>query len=177
MVRDDDDEPGENDGSSRATSVESQLGPAPPQDPPSREQTETHARLSSNTPEPTTELVDRRTPPNTALPQQPYMRDGGEDDRVAVAVAITPSVSPSPLSQPSPSPSPTPALEEQWEIAEIIGIRRAGKGYEYEVRWKNTWLRESELGNARRLLQKFKARDRVQRGFTARKVIRTRKAR
>ena len=33
--------------------------------------------------------------------------------------------------------------------------RRRGKGYEYKVCWKKTWLLERELGNAQELLRQF----------------------
>lgn len=76
---------GGNGRSTRATSVESELGPATSQDPPSQEQTETHAHLSTYTP--ITEPIDRPTSASAALFQEPYMRDGGEDDRTAAVVA------------------------------------------------------------------------------------------
>ena len=47
---------------------------------------------------------------------------------------------------------------QEWEITEIVDRRRIGKDYEYKVCWKDTWLPQSELGNARRLLRKFDAR-------------------
>lgn len=57
------------------------------------------------------------------------------------------------------------ALEEQeWEVSRIVDRRWAHKGYEYKVRWMDTWLPKSELGNARRLLREFEARGRLQRG-------------
>ncbi|KAL2048927.1 hypothetical protein ABVK25_010780 [Lepraria finkii] len=36
--------------------------------------------------------------------------------------------------------------EEEWEIIRIVGKRRRGKGYEYKVCWKKTWLLEHGLG-------------------------------
>lgn len=50
--------------------------------------------------------------------------------------------------------------EEQWEITAIIGkrrIRKRSRGYEYEVRWKNTWLRRDDLRNAQELLRNFES--------------------
>ena len=156
MIRDDDDKRGEDSDSTRATSVESKLGLATPQDPSPPGKAETHARLSTCTPQPTTEPIDRPSFPSAALPKQPYMEVVSADDCGAAAVAHTDNVSPSPLSQ--PSPAPTPALEEEdWEIRKIVGKRRVGKGYEYKVRWKDTWLARSELGNALRLLKEFEA--------------------
>ncbi len=46
----------------------------------------------------------------------------------------------------------------------IVGKRPTRSGYEYNVRWKNTWLPGSELGNAQELLQDLEARGPVQCG-------------
>ncbi len=54
--------------------------------------------------------------------------------------------------------------EEEWEIVRIVGKRRRGRGYEYKVCWKETWLLERELGNAQELLRKFEAKHQAQRG-------------
>ncbi len=62
--------------------------------------------------------------------------------------------------------------EKEWEIKKILGKRRVGKGYEYGVRWKDGWLRGSELGNARRLLREFEAQGRTQRGSKPHKATR-----
>jgi len=155
-VVEEDEKPGENGGSTRATSVETKLGPTTPQDPPPPEKAETHARLSTGTLQPTTEPVDRPISPSAALPQQICM-GVGEGDFATAAVANSFSASPSPLSQPSLAPTPAPE-EEEWEIQKIVDKRRLGKGYEYKVRWKDTWLRKSELRNAQRLLGRFEAR-------------------
>lgn len=80
-----------------------------------------------------------------------------EADCATAAVANSFSASPSPLSQPSLAPTPAPE-EETWGIQKIVDKRRLGKGYENKVRWKDTWLRKSELGNAQRLLGRFEAR-------------------
>lgn len=101
MVRDDDDEkPGENGGSTRATSVETNSGPATPHDPPSPE---TQARLSICSPHPAIKPMDRLTSPSAALLQQPCIRDGGEDGGIAAVVADLSSASPSLLFQHSPA--------------------------------------------------------------------------
>jgi len=41
---------------------------------------------------------------------------------------------------------------EELEVRSVVGKRRMGQGYDYRVRWKDTWLPKSELGNIRRLL-------------------------
>lgn len=38
--------------------------------------------------------------------------------------------------------------EEDWEIKKIIDKRRVAKGNEYKVRWRDTWLPESEVGKS-----------------------------
>jgi len=54
--------------------------------------------------------------------------------------------------------------EEEWKIVRIVGKRRGGKGYDYKVCWKDSWLRECELGNTQELLREFKAKRQAQRG-------------
>ncbi|KAL9592156.1 MAG: hypothetical protein Q9179_006998 [Wetmoreana sp. 5 TL-2023] len=54
--------------------------------------------------------------------------------------------------------------EQGWEIIKIVSKRRVGKGFEYKVRWTDTWLPKSALGKAQRLLQEFEARSQPQRG-------------
>lgn len=44
---------------------------------------------------------------------------------------------------------------QEWEIEKIVGKRHTRRGYEYKVRWHDTWLLGSELGNAQELLQQF----------------------
>lgn len=53
---------------------------------------------------------------------------------------------------------------EKWEITMVAGKRRAGKGYEYQVRWKSTRMARSERGNAQRLVREFEAIQRARRG-------------
>ena len=170
MVGDGDDEkPDENGGSTRATSVETQLGPAT-QDPPPPEKAETQARLTTCTIQPTTEPVDRPISLSVTLPQHSAGRVGGADDLEAAVVANPSSASPLPLSQ--PSSALTLAVEEEWEIRKIVSKRRVGRDYAYKVRWKDTWLHRSELGNARGLLKEFEARGRLQRGPERRRPAR-----
>ncbi len=54
--------------------------------------------------------------------------------------------------------------EQEWEIIRILGTRLTRKGQEYKVRWEDTWLRRSELGNAQELLREFEGKGRAQRG-------------
>ena len=117
--------------------------------------------LKTCTPGPTTGPIDRPTSPSAAVIQLLCVRVVGEDDRRAAAVAKSPSASPPPLYQ--PSQAPTPALEEDWEIRKIVD-RPVEKGYKNRVRWKDTWLRRSEQGNAHRLLQDFETECRAHGG-------------
>ena len=160
---DDDKNPGETGRSTKATSVESKMGPATLQGPRPREQADTHGCLSTHTTEATAEPIDCSTSPSAPLHQHPCGRFVGEDDSGAGVVASPPSPITPPLSPQSQAQNT--ALEEQeWEITKIVSKRRAGKGFEYKVHWKNTWLPKSELGNARRLLQEFEAQYRAQPG-------------
>jgi len=157
VVGDDDEKPDETGGFTRATSVEPKIGPATLQSSPLREQTEAHGYLGTYTTKFTTEPIDRPISPSAALPQYPCGRVVSEDDHRAAAVASPPSAITPPL--PRQSEARTPALEQdEWEFRKIVGKRRVGKGYEYKVRWKDTWLPTSELGNAQRLLREFEAR-------------------
>jgi len=54
--------------------------------------------------------------------------------------------------------------EQEWEIIRILNKRRTREGQEYKVRWEDTWLRRSELGNAQELLRKFEGKGQAQRG-------------
>lgn len=112
------------------------------------------------TPDPPTEPLDWPTSPAIALPQHLEGRDVGKDDHGAAAVASPPNAITPPRSLQSPAPSPA-LEEEQWEIRKIVGKRRVGKGYQYRVRWKDTWLSGSEMGNAQDLLRDFKAQSRA----------------
>ena len=56
---------------------------------------------------------------------------------------------------------PAEVEEQVWEITEILEKRAAGSEMEYRVRWKDTWLPRSELGNAQGLLKKFEAKGRA----------------
>ena len=59
---------------------------------------------------------------------------------------------------------PAEAEEQEWEITGILEKRAAGSETVYRVRWKDTWLPRSELGNAQGLLEKFEAKGRAQHG-------------
>ncbi len=143
--------------------MESKISPAAFQSSPPREQAEAHGCLSTHTTEPTTEPIDRPTSLSAALPQHPRGRVIGEDDHGVAAVASPPSAITPPLSPQSHAQNA--ALEEQeWEITKIVGKRRAGKGCEYKVRWRSTWLLRSELGNAQRLLREFEGKRSAPRG-------------
>jgi hypothetical protein len=64
-------------------------------------------------------------------------------------------------SQKKPMLPPPDIIEEEYEIEEIHGHRRKGRGIQYLVHWKgygnedDTWLPWSSLGNAEELLSKY----------------------
>ncbi len=165
MVDDDGEKTGESGASTRATSVEPEIGNTPLLSSSRREELKILRDLDTLTaPDPLVEPLDRPTSPDVALPQHSDGRVVYEDENGAAAVASPPGASTPLLRQQSEAGSSV--LEEgEWEIRKIVGKRRAGKGYEYRVRWKDIWLPRSELGNAKRLLQEFEARRRAQRGY------------
>ncbi len=144
--------------------MESKIGPAALQSFPPREQAKTHGCLNPHATEPTTEPIDRPTSPSTALPQHPGGRVVGEDDHRAAAAASPPNAITPPLPQQSQGQGGSVSDKEdgKWEIVRIVTKRRRRGGDEYKVRWKSTWLPESELGNAQRLVREFEGRGWVQ---------------
>jgi hypothetical protein len=60
-----------------------------------------------------------------------------------------------------PPPPDIVEEEEEYEIEEIHGHRRKGRGTQYLVHWKgygnedDTWLPRSSLGNAEELLSEY----------------------
>jgi len=107
---------------------------------------------------PTISLVDRPTSPGGQT-----IRGGDHGAAVIVhsySVTAATSLFPEHLQGQRDS-----ALDgEEWEIVKIFGKRRTRSGYEYNVRWKNTWLPRSELENAQELLQDFEVQGRAQSG-------------
>ncbi|KAL9124397.1 MAG: hypothetical protein Q9217_006269, partial [Psora testacea] len=63
--------------------------------------------------------------------------------------------------------------EPELEFIKILDMRETVSGTEYMIRWKNTWLPKSELGNARKLLRKFEAKNRARHGRKQGKPART----
>jgi hypothetical protein len=45
-----------------------------------------------------------------------------------------------------------------WEIRRITGMRKVDSIEEFRVAWAQTWMPESDLGEARELVEEFKAR-------------------
>jgi len=165
-VEDDKEKTGETGGSTRATSTESEISTAHLQSSHPREQPKTHGCLCPTTPEPTTSPCDSPVSPSVALSRHPVEQairggDGGAAATVYPPHAIT--VTP-PLPEQHQDQGGSASDEEEWEIVRIVGNRRRGKGYEYKVCWKRTWLRECELGNAQELLREFEAKRQAQRG-------------
>ena len=161
MVEDDGGKIGESAASTRATTAEPETESAYLlSSPPKKKPKTVGASDAPAAPDPPLELLARPIPPEVALPPHSDGRVVDEDEHGAPAVPSPRSAATPPLFQ--QAEAPISALEEEWEITKIIGKRRTRKGYEYKVRWRNTWLHRSELGNARRLLQDFEARCRSQ---------------
>ena len=167
MIEDDGETTSETGASTRATSVESETGTAHLSSSHPREQPKTHGCLNPHTAtEPTTSFLDCPTTPSIVLPQDRGEQTAREGDYGAVA-----TVKPSSLTAATP---PSPELEgqrdlaqdeeEDWEIVKIVDKRWTRRGCEYMVRWKNTWMSDSELRNAARLVREFDAQVRGQRG-------------
>lgn len=142
----------------KATSIEPKIGATHLLSSHAREEPKTLGYLDApttttppTTPDPPTQPLDRPTSPDDARPQHANRRVVREDDQGAAPLVVLPSAtSPPPPQQPEAS---TPALEnDEWEVRRIVDKRRAGRGCEYKVRWKDTWLPKSELEHARRLL-------------------------
>ncbi len=166
-MEDDEDKTGKTGGSTRATSINSEISTTRLQSSHPREQPKTHGCLSSpTTNEPTASPTNRPISPSVALSQDRGTQAVHGDDHGATAIVYPLGVAAAtPLSQEQFQDQGVSALdEEEWEIARIVGKRRRGKGYEYRVCWKETWLLESELGNAQGLLRDFKAQGGAQRG-------------
>ena len=162
----DDEKTGETSASTRATSVESEIDTIHLQSSHPRKQQKTHGCLSPPTTEPTPSPIDRPISSSVALcrdrvEQATCGGDGGITATVYPPHAIT---VPPPLAERHQDQGGSALDEEEWEIVRIVGKRRRGKGYEYKVCWKETWLLERELGNAQELLRKFEAKHQAQRG-------------
>ena len=170
MVEDDEEKTGETGGSTRATSKGSEISTAHLQSSLPREQRKTHGCLSPNTTLPTTSSttssLDRSISPSVALSCDRVKQTIRGGDRGAAttvyplhAIAIIPRI------PKQPEDRGASALdEEEWEIVRIVDKRWTESGYEYKVRWEETWLLESELGNEQELLRYFEAQGRAQRG-------------
>ena len=85
--------------------------------------------------------------------------DEGSDQSSGFQVDIT-----SPKEGPDQCASTSKELEDQRgsvlhreerEIEKIVGKRLTRKGYEYKVRWRDTWLPGSELKHTLELMQQF----------------------
>lgn len=108
-----------------------------------------------------TELIDPPASSEGASPQNLCGQAVGEVDHGAETVASPPSATTPSLLQQSES-GVSPFEQEEWEVKSIVDRRRIGKGFQYRVRWKDTWMAGNELANAKRLLQEFEARRRAQ---------------
>ncbi|KAF6238790.1 hypothetical protein HO173_003297 [Letharia columbiana] len=170
VVEDNDEKTGETDASTRATSVESEIDTIHLQSSHPKEQPKTHGcwslSTSGPTTEPTTSPFDRPNSPSIVLSHDRIEQAiCGGNRRAAVTVHPPHAITvPPPLAERHQDQGGSALDEEEWEIVRIVGKRRRGKGYEYKVCWKETWLLERELGNAQELLREFEAKHQAQRG-------------
>ena len=166
MVEDDDEKTGETSASTRATSVESEIGTVDLQTSHASGQPKTHGCLSPPTTEPAPSLIDRPISSSVALSwDRVEQATCGGDRRITATVYRPHAITvPPPLAERPQDPGGLALDEEEWEIVRIVGKRRRGKGYEYKVCWKETWLLERELRNAQELLREFEAKYQAQRG-------------
>jgi len=178
VIEDDGETTGETGASMRATSVESETGTAHRSSSHPREQPKTHGCLNSHTAtEPTTSFLDCSTTPSIVLPQDRGERTVRGGDYGAAATINLSSV----IAATSPSPEREGQRdlaqdeEEDWEIVKIVDKRWTRRGCEYMVRWKNTWMSDSELRNAARLVREFDAQVKGQRGGKRDRPARVRK--
>lgn len=96
--------------------------------------------------EPTTSPFDRPIALSVALSRDPVKQAiRGGDRGAAVTVcplyAVTVTV---PLPEQPQDLGRSELDGKEWEIVRIVGKRRRGKGNEYKVCWKRTWLLECE---------------------------------
>ena len=159
-MEDDDEKTGETGASTRATSVESEIDTLHLQSSHPKEQPKTRSCMSPPTTEPTPTPINRPISSSVAL-----CRDLGGDGGITATVYPPHAITlPPPLVERPQDQGGSALNEEEWEIVRIVGKRRRGKGYEYKVCWKKTWLLERELGNAQELLWEFEAKHQAQRG-------------
>ena len=179
MVEDDDERTGKTSASTRATSVESEIGTVNLQSSHASGQPKTHGCFSPPTIEPTPSPIDRPISSTVALSRDRVEQATCGGDRRITATVYPPHAItvPPPLAERPQDQGDLVSNEEEWEIARIVGKRRRGKGYEYKVCWKKTWLPESELGNAQELLREFEANHQPQRGRKRGRPARTDKGR
>jgi len=178
VIEDDGETTGETGASMRATSVESETGTAHRSSSHPREQPKTHGCLDSHTATaPTTSFLDCSTTPGIVLPQDRGKRTvRGGDYRAAATVnpsSVTAATSPSPERE--GQRDLVQDEKKDWEIVKIVDKRWTSRGCEYMVRWKNTWMSDSELRNAARLVREFDAQVKGQRGGKRNRPARVRK--
>lgn len=165
MIEDDGETTSETDASTRATSVESETDIAHLSSSHSREQPKTHGCLNPHIAiEPTTSFLDCPTTPNIVLPQDRGEQTAREGDYEAIAIANSSSVivATSPSFEREGQRDLVQNEEKDWEIVKIVDKRWTRRDCEYMVRWKNTWMSDSELRNATRLVREFDAQVRGQ---------------
>ncbi len=173
MVEDDEEQISETGYSPGLTSRESKIGTIHLKSSHSTEQPKIHGSLSFTTTtgptiepptEPATSPFNRPISPSVAIPCDPVKQATSRGDCGAAATVRPPHAITAPLplfEQYHDQGGSASDKEEDWEIKKVVDKRRVAKGNEYKVRWRDTWLPESELGKAQELLREFEAKGRV----------------
>jgi len=144
VVEDDEEKTGGTGGSTRATSVESEISTIHLQSSHPREQPKTHGCLSPPTTtepttetttepitEPTTSPIDHPISPSVALPQDRGTQavHGGDHGATATVDTLGVAAATLPSHEQLQDQGGSALDEEEWEIVRIVGKRQRGKGY------------------------------------------------
>lgn len=128
--------------STRATSMDPEIGITYLESCHPKEQSKTCDCLSpSANIKPVVSPCDHPNSPSNALFHDRVKETIPEDNRGAAATVHLPhnTIITSPLPEQSQVQGRV-VLDEEWEIVRIVGKRLRGKGYEYKICWKETWL-------------------------------------
>ncbi len=152
-MEDDEEKTGETGGSTKVTSMESEVGTIHLKSSHPREQPKTHgclgpATTTEPTIEPTTSPFNRPISPSVALSYDAVEQATSGHDRGATATVDPPHAITPPLPKQHQDRGGSALYKGEREIVRIVDKRRREKAYKYQVCWKRTWLRECELGNA-----------------------------
>lgn len=165
MIDDDNETISEINAFTRVMSVESETDIAHLSSSHSKKQSKTHDCLNLHTViESIISFLHHSISFNIALSQNQDEQTVSEDDYEAAATVIFVSIIivTSPFSE-RKNQQDSSQNKENWEIMRIVDKRWTRRDCKYKMHWKNTWMSDSELRNATRLVRKFDAHVRRQR--------------